>query len=141
MSRNKIITSMLVLSAVSLLVLLAFHVRMRVTADSVVVLRTTGITCGSCASRINEAVQSVKGVAATEVDTERGWVIAGYDSKKLKPELIAQKVRASGFGSEIDEVLTPEQFKKITGRAVGQNAASSGGCCGKGGGCGGNRAS
>ncbi len=94
------------------------------------------MTCGSCSSKISKALESVNGVAVTEVDVEGGWVIVGYDTKSVKPENLAEKVKNTGFGSNVHVVLTPEQFKQITGRDVGQNAASSKGC---GGGCGGNK--
>lgn len=136
---KKITTSLLVLAAVSVLVFFAFRVRVGATADSVAVLKTTGMTCGSCSSRITKKLESVKGVAVIEVDVNGGWVIVGYDTKVVKPETLAERVTGTGFNSRLSEVLTPEQFRQITGRNVGQHAApSSGGC---GGGCGANKPS
>ena len=119
--------------AIALLVLLAFYVRVGVTADSVAVLKTKGMTCGGCSGKITTALQSVAGVAVTEVDVERGWVVVGYDAKRVKPETLVEQVNNAGFVSYINQVLTPEQFRQITGRDIGKNAASSPGCCGKGG--------
>ncbi len=143
MNAKKISTSILVITVITLLVVLAFRVRIGVTADSVAVLKTTGMTCGSCSSKITKALESLKGVAVTEVDVNGGWVIVGYDTKTVKPESLAQKVSGTGFASNVYGVLTPEEFKQITGRNVGQNAARQSGCCGggKGGGCGANRPS
>ncbi|OGU07762.1 MAG: heavy metal transporter [Geobacteraceae bacterium GWC2_58_44] len=139
MNAKTISTSILVIAAVTVLVVFAFRVRIGATADSVAVLKTTGMTCGSCSSRITKALESVKGVAVTEVDVNGGWVIVGYDQKAVKPERLAERVAGTGFSSKVSEVLTPEQFRQITGRNVGQNAApSSGGC---GGGCGANKPS
>jgi len=136
---KKITTSILVLVAVSVLVFFALRVRVGATADSVAVLKTTGMTCGSCSSRITKKLESVEGVAVIEVDVNDGWVIVGYDTKVVKPETLAEMVTGTGFNSRLSEVLTPEQFRQITGRNVGQNAApSSGGC---GGGCGANKPS
>ena len=135
---SKVITSILVVTVITILVLLAFRVRIGATADSVAVLKTTGMTCGSCSSRITQALQSVQGVAATEVDVEGGWVIVGYDTKIVKPERLAEQVKGSGFASNVHVVLTPEQFQQITGRDVGKNSAAATGCGGaSGGGCGG----
>ena len=140
MRAKNIFTTLLVVAAVSLLVVLAFRVRVGVTADSIAVLKTSGMTCGSCSTKITKALESLKGVALTEVDVNGGWVIVGYDTKTVKPEALAEKVRTTGFGSNLYTVVTPEQFKQITGRNIEQNAASSSGCCGKkGGGCGGNK--
>jgi copper chaperone CopZ len=133
-------TMLLVVTAVSLLALLAFYVRIGATADSVAVLRTTGMTCGSCSDKISAALEREKGVAATEVDVAGGWVVVGYDTKTVTPELLEKKVRETGYASSVYAVLTPEQFKQATGREIGRSASSSGGCggCGSnGGGCGG----
>ncbi|HXE95315.1 MAG TPA: heavy-metal-associated domain-containing protein [Dongiaceae bacterium] len=135
--KTRVINISIVVVAVTLLTLLAFYVRVGATADSVAVLRTTGMTCGSCSSKITEALQGVKGVAVTEVDVEGGWVVIGYDTKTVKPEMLAEKVSGTGFASGIYRILTPEQFKQITGRDIGKKVSSSSGCCGgKGGGCG-----
>lgn len=126
----------MVVGAVTLLSLLALYVRVGATADSVAVLRTTGMTCSSCSSKITAALQEVKGVAVTEVDVGGGWVVVGYDTKTVKPETLAEKVNDAGFASGIHQILTLEQFKQITGREIGIKAARNSGCCGgKGGGC------
>ncbi len=138
--KTKTINIVIVVVMVTLLSLLAFYVRIGATADSIVVLRTTGMTCGSCSSKITAALQGVKGVAVTEVDVEGGWVIVGYDTKTVKPAALAETVNDTGFVSGVHQILTPEQFKQITGRDMGKKTASSSGCCAaKGGGCGGNK--
>lgn len=137
--RNKITSGVIIVAAVTLLSVLGFYVKLGVTADSIAVLKTTGMTCGSCSSKITKSLETLKGVAVTEVDVEGGWVVVGYDTKSVKPDALAEKVNGAGFISNVHQVLTPEQFKKITGREIGKNAAPSGGCggCGtKGGGCG-----
>lgn len=136
--KKNIVNAVLVLLAALLLSVLAFHVRIGATADSIAVLKTTGMTCGSCSSKISKALETVKGVAVTEVDVAAGWVIVGYDTKEVKPEVLAEKVKGAGFGSNVHVVLTPEQFREITGRNVGQKDAPASGCggCGTNGGCG-----
>jgi len=139
MGTKRISTSILVIAAATLLIVLAFRVRVGATANSVAVLRTTGMTCGSCAKEISKALELVKGVAVTEVDVNGGWVIVGYDSKLVTPESLAEKITGTGFGSRVYDVLTPKQFRTITGRNIGQGAAQSAGCCGGKGGCGANK--
>ena len=137
MRTKTICTTLLIVTSVTLLVVLALRVRVGATADSVAVLRTTGMTCGSCSSTISKALEREKGVAVTEVDVDGGWVIVGYDTKTITPENLALKVRDAGFGSNVYAVLTPEEFKRVTGREIGKNASAARGCCGgKGGGCG-----
>ena len=138
--KSKIVNVVLIVLALTVLAVLGLYVRIGVTADSVAVLKTGGMTCSSCSSKITSALEKQKGVAATEVDVEGGWVIVGYDTKVVKPESLAEKVNQTGFVSSVHAVLTPEQFRQITGRAFGQGALPAKGCCGpRGGGCGGNR--
>lgn len=139
--KNRIINVVILVSVVTFLSVLAFYVKVGATADSVAVLRTTGMTCGSCSSKITTALNALKGVAVTEVDVEGGWVVVGYDTKTVRPEALAEKVNGAGFSSNVHRVLTPEQFKQITGRDIGKDASPSGGCggCGTKGGCGANK--
>lgn len=123
----------MIVLAVGLLAYLGLHVKIASAANSVAVLKTTGMTCGSCSSKIVMALQGVKGVAVTEVDVDGGWVIVGYDKETVKPEALVAKVNGAGFASGINRILTPGQFKQITGREIGKNAASTSGCCGKSG--------
>ena len=127
--KNKAVNTCLVLAVLVLLGVCAFWVRVGATADSVVVLKTAGMTCGACSAKVTKALQIERGVAATEVDLAGGWVIAGYDSKQVAPERLAQRVTGAGFASSIQTVLTPEQFRKLAGRNIGQQSSGSG-CCG-----------
>jgi copper chaperone CopZ len=134
---STVINSIIITVAAAFLIALAFRVDVGATADSIAVLKTSGMTCGSCSSTITEELEKQKGVAATEVDVEGGWVIVGYDTKTVTPWILAEKVNGTGFGSSVHQVLTPEQFKQITGRDIGAKASKNSGCCGgKGGGCG-----
>jgi mercuric ion binding protein len=136
-SRLKLVNGMIIVTAAVLLTVLAFRVKPGVSADSVAVLKTAGMTCGSCSKLISTGLETVKGVAITEVDVEGGWVIVGYNTKAVTPDALAEKVRESGFSSAVYAVLTPEQFKQTTGREIGKAAEQGSGCCGgKGGGCG-----
>lgn len=127
---GKIINSVLILAVAALLTVLAIRVRPGVAADGVAVLKTAGMTCGSCAESVAAALQRIKGVAATEVDVAGGWVMVAYDTKAVKPEALALCVTTGGFASRVQEVMTPERFRQVTGRDIGRNAASSG-CCGR----------
>ncbi|MDD2900159.1 MAG: heavy-metal-associated domain-containing protein [Desulfuromonadaceae bacterium] len=134
--KSNLITIVIVSMAITLLSVLGFHVRVGSTVDSVAVLRTTGITCGSCSAKITKVLETLKGVAITEVDVDGGWVVVGYDSKTVNPVNIANTVTGAGFGSTVNQVLTPELFKLMSGRDIGTNTISSGCCGGNGGGCG-----
>jgi periplasmic mercuric ion binding protein len=134
--KSKMVNLTLVAFALIVLGMLAFHVRVGATADSVAVLKTTGMTCGACSKAIVKSLGKMKGVAATEVDMEGGWVIVAYDTKCIKPESLAENVKKAGFDSTLHEVLTPEQFRQVTGRDIGMQASAKPGCCGGKGQCG-----
>jgi len=138
MKSGTIINCIIITTAALLLITLAFRVNARVSVDSIAVLKTSGMTCGSCSSKITTVLESLKGVAVTEVDVEGGWVVVGYDTTAVKPATLAEKVIGAGFASKVQQVLTPEQFKQVTGRDIGMKTPSSGGCggCGTKGGCG-----
>lgn len=142
MKFSTIINSIISTVAVVFLITLAFHVHAGATADSIAVLRTSGMTCGSCSSKITAVLEAQKGVAVTEIDVEDGWVVVGYDKQTVKPEELAQRVTETGFTSSVHLLLTPEQFKQTTGRYLGKKAEPGSGCCGgKAGGCGSNKQS
>jgi len=131
--RNNIINLSLIVIAATFLTLLALRVRAGAAGDSVAVLKTTGMTCRSSADRISRALQCLKGVAATEVDLDHGRVIIGYDTRAVKPEMLTENVKKAGFDSTVQEVVTPERYRQITGRDVGKSGAARPGCSG---GCG-----
>lgn len=141
MKFNKIINFSIISVAVAFLTTLAFHVNAKTDADSIAILNTTGMTCASCSNTISTVLEASKGVALTEVDVEGGWVIVGYDTKTVTPERLVEKVRGAGFGSTVHRILTPQQFKQITGKDLGKEASPSRGCggCGPKGGCGSNK--
>lgn len=128
--KSKILNASLLVAVLVILAAFGRYVRVGATADCVAVLRTSGMTCGTCVDRITKALQSQRGVAATEVDLARGYVIAGYDSKQVSPGALAQKVAKSGFACDVETVVSPEEFSKITGRRVGQKVTGGSGCCG-----------
>jgi periplasmic mercuric ion binding protein len=136
MRSKKIITTLLAAAALSVVAVLALCIRVGATADTVAVIRTDGMTCESCAGRIRAALQREKGVASTEVDVPGGWVIVGFDSKKTGADILVQKVTETGFSTVLHSLLSPEQFRQLTGREIGRGDTDSKGCCGsKGGGC------
>ena len=99
-------------------------------ADSVVVLKSQGVTCGSCAGKIEKALKEKPGVVAVEVDVDAGLVTVAYDSKVAKHETLAETVTALGYGSSILQVLSAEQYRTMTGRTVAVQTAKTGGCGG-----------
>ncbi|HBA71068.1 MAG: hypothetical protein A2X82_03645 [Geobacteraceae bacterium GWC2_55_20] len=135
---KKLVSGLIVLSVVGLLIYLGLHVNISSAskANSVAIIKSAGMTCSSCSNRISRALGGVKGVAVTEVDVEGGVVIVGYDRESVQPENLAHRISGAGYASNLDRVLTPEQFRRITGRDINARAVQASGCCGiKNGGC------
>lgn len=98
-------------------------------ADSVAVLKSMGVTCDSCAGRIEKALKEKADMASVEVDVETGLVTIAYDSKKITPEALAETVTALGYVSNIMQVVTAEEYRAKTGRSASlQTPAKTGGC-------------
>jgi copper chaperone CopZ len=136
MKFNKLVNGIIITTTAAFLLVMAFHVNTGATTNSIAVLKTSGMTCSSCSKTISQALERLDGVANTEVDVEGGWVVVGYDTKTIKPETLAVKVSDAGFVSKVHLVLTPEQFKQVTGKDMGAKAAQTSGCCGSMGSCG-----
>lgn len=126
---GKIANGALILVVAIFLTILAINVRIGATIDSVALLNISGMTCDACATGISQALQSLDGVAATEVDVPRGMATVGYNAKTVTPEALAEQVRRLGFASRVDSVLTPARYKQATGRDITKNSISSKGGC------------
>ena len=135
MWKRTIGTGIIVACAVALIVYLGFHVRLTPTANAVAALKTFGMTCGSCAGKIEKALKPLKGVAGVEVDVDGGWVMVGYDSHTARPETFADAVHKAGFQSWLMEQMSLADFKRFAGHDFGMKLARAS-CCGTGG-CGG----
>lgn len=124
----------IVAAAVIVVVLCAFAVRLEASADSVAVLRAQGMTCGSCAGKIEKTLGTAAGVATVQVNVGAGEVVVGFDSRTVRPEILAKRVTGAGYGCSILQVLTPEQYRAQTGSTtafVRQGGGCGAGCCGK----------
>lgn len=129
--KRTVVSIVLVGAVITVLGLLAVRVRVGATADAVAVLQTAGMTCSSCSAAISQTLQRVKGVAATEVDVEAGYVAVGYDTKAVTPEKLAGSVTQSGYASTVSRVMSPAEFRQLVGRDIGQKGQGQG-CCGSG---------
>ncbi len=127
MNKRRIINMVLLLAAAVVVAICAFSVRLEAAADAVAVLKTNGMTCGSCAGRIESVLKEKAGVASVQVDVDGGRVVVAYDSKVAKPEALAESVTGIGYGSSILQTLSSEEYKALTGNG-GASAAKTGGC-------------
>jgi copper chaperone CopZ len=60
----------------------------------------TSINCGGCVARVTPAMESLKGIARWEVDTNNPDKILTVQTDELTEDQIVQKVQESGFKIE-----------------------------------------
>lgn len=130
MRKSKLLNPLLVMAAVLVVALFAFSVRLKASADKMMVLKADGITCGSCVASISRALKAEKGVASVAVDVATGRVLVGYDSKFAAPEALASRVASAGYRSHILQVQTIGEFRTSSGGEL-PFSTSRGCCCAK----------
>jgi len=128
----KVMNTIFIILVLAALSALAFFVRVGATADTVVVLNVTGMTCGSCVDKIKKALQAEQGVASVQVDMDSGRTVVGYAADKIKPGTIAAKVEGLGFTCRIVEVSSLAKFKAGHKNMAAKLEKTSGcSCCNK----------
>jgi periplasmic mercuric ion binding protein len=130
--KNSYTNLILLILTITVLATAASFVKIRATADTVAILQANGITCGSCASAIEKALQKNKGVASVKVDVNGGRVAVGYDSGSIGAELIASTVAELGYSNKIEMLMSVEQYQRLAGKASGmavRRSGCGGGCC------------
>jgi Cu+-exporting ATPase len=63
-------------------------------------LTVTGMTCGSCKRRVENALTAVPGVADARVDVAGSAAVVAYDPATVTPERLIDAVRAAGYAAE-----------------------------------------
>lgn len=62
-------------------------------------LRITGMTCGHCKKKVEDALQGVDGVFAVYVDQEGGSAEVDYDDTRTNIPAMVSVVEAVGYGA------------------------------------------
>jgi len=70
-------------------------------------LAVSGMTCASCAGRVEKALQAVPGIYSASVDLSDGVVRTTFNPLMLGADDIASAIRAAGY--EVSAVLTAEE--------------------------------
>ncbi|WP_298272417.1 hypothetical protein [Geobacter sp.] len=128
MDKIKLVNILLAVTAVGLLVLAAFQVRIRPVADQVVILKAAGLKVDDSARKIVQTLSNATGVATVEVAAEEGLVAVGYDSRQVSPDALVAMVGGAGHGSEVWRVLSIGEFKELTGRYPRRTGGCEGNC-------------
>ena len=64
-------------------------------------LNVSGMHCGHCKARVEEALKNVKGVKKVEVDLEHASAEVAYIPGKTGADELIAAVTATGFGAEL----------------------------------------
>jgi copper chaperone len=62
-------------------------------------LAITGMTCGHCKKKVEDALQGVDGVFAVFVDQEGGSAEVEYDAGRTTVAAMVSAVEAAGYGA------------------------------------------
>lgn len=70
-------------------------------------LAVSGMTCGSCSSRVERTLSAELGVSAVRVDLPgaRAWVV--YDATATAPDLLAAAVTTAGYPATVSQNAVP----------------------------------
>lgn len=107
---------LIALSIIVVLTSFGFAVKAMPNPDSVVVLKTLNMTCGSCAGSIERTLLGKPGISEVTVDVAAGQVIAVYDARYTDPDAVAEAVSAAGYKSGVVQSLSLERYREITGQ-------------------------
>jgi copper chaperone len=64
-------------------------------------LTVTGMTCGHCRQKVEDALNAVDGVFGVFVDREAGEAEVDFDDARTGAEALVQAVEASGYGAAV----------------------------------------
>lgn len=67
-----------------------------------VTIRVKGMSCGGCATSVEKALKSTKGVESARVSFERGKAVIKYDDRKVTVAKLREVINGTGFFCEVE---------------------------------------
>jgi len=80
---------------------------------SLAVFNVSNLTCGSCVSNVQNALQQLDGVGAVEVSVTAGRSQVEYDSRLVDAEMIARSISEAGYPAVIRETLPAADYQAL----------------------------
>lgn len=74
-------------------------------------IKITGMTCASCAARIERAITKVEGVSEANVNFATEKATVDFDAEKIDQKLLEGIVKDTGYGVIEEEKHTPDQVE------------------------------
>lgn len=72
-------------------------------ATRTITIKVQGMTCGGCATRVEEALKSTEGVQEVQVSFEHGRAVIKYDDQKVTPEKLREVIQNTGFSCDVKQ--------------------------------------
>jgi Cu+-exporting ATPase len=76
-------------------------------ATKQITVPVTGMTCASCANRIERGLKKVEGVEATQVNLANEQATVSFDPRKVGPRQIISTIEGAGYGVITDRIEFP----------------------------------
>jgi copper chaperone CopZ len=92
-----------VLSFIVALVLSSSSMTIASAALRTVTIKVQGMTCGGCATRVEEALKSTDGVMEVRVSFERGRAVIKYDDRRVTIDRLRLVIQSTGFFCELKQ--------------------------------------
>jgi copper chaperone CopZ len=92
------------------------------------VFEVSGVTCGSCESKIRKALEGLPGVTSVEVNISERKVAVEYREEVTSEKTLGEAIGKAGFPTKLLESSTP--VKTGAKPAPVKKSGCGGGCCG-----------
>lgn len=74
-------------------------------------LKVTGMTCGSCTSKVTNALKAVSGVSDVNVSLSAGQATVQFDEQKTSSDQLKSAVKDAGYGVDLPTAMHSHQSK------------------------------
>ena len=78
----------------------------------------TGMSCASCAARIEKTLQNLPGVESAGVNFAAGKAYVDYDPKLTTPPAMIKAVEDTGYGAEVADSESVDKEKEIRQKEI-----------------------
>ena len=75
-------------------------------AETTTDFKVTGMYCGACQTKIQQALNKTDGVKSANVDLNSGSATVTFDDAKVKPEQIIKIIEKEGYKAERQQQKT-----------------------------------
>ena len=91
-----------IVMGVTLIIMLALNVNVVLAATRTITIRVHGMTCGGCATSVENALKSTDGVEEASVNFKSGKAVIKYDDKKVTVARLREVINNTGFFCDVE---------------------------------------